>query len=137
MTEAYKEFLAKVSEDEALRARVEALDMSDPEAAVKEAIAIAAGLGLEMAPEDFVVEPEPKGELSDDELAAVAGGGASCACATGGYGGTWGDTGGKCICAMAGGGAFKSDASNYKGPFDDRDADGGCGCLGMGGGGGR
>ena len=66
----------------------------------EELIVLAKELGLKLTEEDFV---QPVAELSDDELDAVAGGFAECACAVGG-GGT-GDVNDKtCACVLLGAG---------------------------------
>lgn len=136
MTEVYQQFLAKVSEDEGLKARVEAIDISDADAAIAQAIAIAGELGIEMTPEDFVIELEERRELSDDELDAVAGGGGACGCDGGGYGDAWGNTEGKCVCVFAGAGNFQNNPSPdfdwNETPFSE--GDGSCWCVSTGAG---
>ena len=101
-----------------------------------QAIAIAGELGIEMTPEDFVIKAEERKELSDDELDAVAGGGGACACSGGGYGDSWGNTDGKCVCVLAGAGNFQN---NPTPDFDWDDTpfsegDGSCWCAGPGAG---
>ena len=91
-------------------------------------IALIKEYGVELTAEDFKA---PSGELSDDELKAVAGGG-GCGCWAGGGGG--GD-GLFCACAIIGGGDVL-DASTLairKANEQDRNV-GYCGCLGPGAG---
>lgn len=80
MNENLRAFLAQAGEDEAWRAELAKLE--DKQAAVEACLAKAAELGLTLAAEDF---DEPAGELSEDELAAVAGAG-DCMCMLGGGG---------------------------------------------------
>lgn len=85
----------------------------------EELIALAKELGIELTDADFAA---PAGEVSDDEMDAVAGG-ADCGCFVGGGGeggGQWdnkvcvcvtggggetGDGGCRCVCTVAGWGA--------------------------------
>lgn len=97
MTENMKRFLEAVSKDEELTAKVGTLGMA-------ELIALAKELGIELTEADFA---KPTGELDDDELDAVSGGGdVSCACAMGG-GGTKDSNDKTCACVLAGGGYSK------------------------------
>ena len=98
MTENMKKFLEAVSRDEALTAKVGSLGK-------EELIALAKELGITLTEADF---SEPSGELDDDELDAVAGGGdVSCACAMGG-GGTKDNSDKACVCIVCGAGYTKS-----------------------------
>lgn len=82
-----------------LKAKVEALS-KDPNATVADIIALAKEHGLEITEADFQAAPE--GELSDDELEAVAGG-AECYCAIGGGGtGTHSEHNETCACVALG-----------------------------------
>ena len=76
--------------------------------------------GFEISMDDL---KEPSGELSEDELMAIAGGG-GCACAAGGYGG--GDT---LYCWCIG---YGSGGVNEK--VDLITSKGGCACIGAGAG---
>lgn len=97
MTENMKKFLEAVSKNEELTAKVGTLGM-------EELIALAKELGIELTEADFA---KPTGELDDDELDAVSGGGdVSCACAMGG-GGTKDSNDKTCACVLAGGGYSK------------------------------
>ena len=99
MTENMKQFLEAVSRDEALTAKVGNLGK-------EELIAMAKGMGILLAEADF---SEPSGELDDDELDAVAGGGpdVSCVCPVGG-GGTKDNNDKACVCIACGAGYTKS-----------------------------
>ena len=119
MTENMKKFLEAVSQDPALGAKVSAADQDA-------LIAIAKEIAIELTDADFA---PPSGEMSDDELENVAGGG-ECYCAMGG-GGTregahgyaeqyWGGLD-VCACVLAGFG--------YYGNGKER-----CGCAFAGGG---
>ena len=89
-----KNFLTKVSEDNALTEKICQLDKEGLVAAAKE-------LGFELTEADFV---QPSGELNDDELDAVAGGG-QCVCVMGGGGSrTDGSIEMPCACVLGGGG---------------------------------
>lgn len=90
MTENLKKFLEAVSKDEALQAKVNALE-SNKETAMADIIALAKELGIELTEADFA---QPDGEISEDELAAVSGGmGSSGSC-----------TNSACWCTVGGGG---------------------------------
>lgn len=99
MTENMKKFLEAVSRDAELTAKVGSMGM-------KELLALAGELGLELTEADFT-KPAVQ-DLNDDELDVVAGGVAvSCACAMGG-GGTKDNNDRTCACVIAGGGYTKS-----------------------------
>ncbi len=121
MSENLKSFFKLASQDEALKAKAVELKDMEKEEVIKTCIALAAERGITLTEADF--EPTASadaGELSDDELDAVSGGGCgdgsmdSCICAVGGGGGgsgknkvgaTWG-----CACAAYGqGGDGKSE----------------------------
>ncbi len=128
--------MAKVSEDEELEARIRALDMSDPDAATVQVISIAKELGIELTPEDFVLDQEEIQELSDDELSAVSGGGAVCGCSGAGYGHAWSETTGKCVCIAVGEGYFKNNDEDFAWLIETKaNSDGSCVCVGAGAGG--
>ena len=82
MTENLKVFLEAVSDD---RAWLEGLsELADKGAVVDATVAKAAELGIVLTAADFE-PPADEGELSEDELATVAGGG-PCSCMIGGGG---------------------------------------------------
>ncbi|MBR4081663.1 MAG: Nif11-like leader peptide family natural product precursor [Clostridia bacterium] len=98
MSENLKKFLELISENRELAEQISA--EKDPQAI----IAKAAELGVELTEADLA---KPAEELSDDELATVAGGGdVSCACAMGG-GGTKDGNDKTCACVLAGAGYSK------------------------------
>ena len=91
MTENLKKFLEAVSKDEALKAKVNALE-SNKETVTAGVIALAKELGIELSEADFA---QPDGEISEDELGAISGGmgspgsctNSACWCTVGGGGG--------------------------------------------------
>lgn len=93
MTENLKKFLEAVSKDEALQAKVNALE-SNKETAMAGVIALAKELGIELTEADFA---QPDGEISEDELETINGGGCP----------TSGTVNNSCYCAAAGGGGGK------------------------------
>ena len=93
MTENLKKFLEAVSKDEALQAKVNALE-SNKETAMAGVIALAKELGIELTEADFA---QPDGEISEDELETINGGGCPTA----------GTVNNSCYCAAAGGGGGK------------------------------
>lgn len=111
MNENLKSFLGAVEADETWMTR---LASADREAAVELALKKAAELGMPLAAADFEA---PEGELSEDELGCVAGGGV-CFCEIGG-GGTSEDHGSDgidevCACVFGGYGTYedKKDGSS-------------------------
>ena len=82
-----------VSKDEALQAKVNALE-SNKETAMAGVIALAKELGIELTEADFA---QPDGEISEDELETINGGGCPTA----------GTVNNSCYCAAAGGGGGK------------------------------
>ena len=111
MTENLKKFLEAVSKDEALQAKVNALE-SNKETAMADIIALAKELGIELTEADFA---QPDGEISEDELETINGGGCP----------TNGTVNNSCCCAAAGGGYGKQ---------KDKDI-WGCACVAYGQGG--
>lgn len=104
MNENLKNFLNAVEADEAWMAR---LASADKGAAMELAIEKAAELNISLSAADFET---PEGELSEDELGAVAGGGV-CFCEIGG-GGTAEDHGKDgidevCACVFGGYGSYE------------------------------
>ena len=98
MTENLKLFIKKVADDPELLGRLKGID--DKDALVAACVEAARAMGLALSAEDFA----PAGDaMSEDELAAVAGGATDyrCSCVLGG-GGTedsWDDT---CACVLFG-----------------------------------
>ncbi len=106
MSENMKRFLELISKDENLKKKMMELDAMAPEKGLQETIALAKKHGIELSEADFA-EEETIGELSDDELDAVAGG--ACSCSGSGSGGCSGSggssgtsSGGGCFCPMYG-----------------------------------
>ena len=98
-----KEFLELIEQNEVLKKQVERLDAqkgSQP----SDYIALAAEYGLKLTEADF--QPAETGELSEDELDAVAGG-KYCFCAFGG-GGAGNNDEKTCACVGGGGGEWSN-----------------------------
>lgn len=95
MTENMKKFLETVSKNDELYNKFTG-------ATKEELIALAKELGIELTNTDF---EQPDGELSDDELDAVAGG-ALCACMLAGSGDDNNSNEKYCVCVAGGGGQF-------------------------------
>ena len=105
MTENLKNFLKFVENNEELKEKAKELKTETAEKAKEIAIAFAKENGFELTEEDFET---PEGELSEGELADVAGG-------------EWK----ACLCSLVGGGGGEaSDGDTY-----------GCACVGYGQGG--
>lgn len=126
MSENLKKFLELVSKDEALKQKAMACNDMEAADAVRTSIALAKEVGIELTEADFA-KKEADGELSDDELDAVTGGGTLLAC----------------FCELAGGGGG-TDANDHK-TFgcacviygqggDGRAEDSNCLCVTTGGG---
>lgn len=108
-----KKFLEEMEKNPELKAKIEELD-KDPASTPKDFIKAAAEYGVELTEEDF--QPaDVQGELTDDELDAVAGGG-NCVCAIGG-GGTEDCYHKTCACAFAGVGVGKGGHTGCTCPF--------------------
>ena len=87
-----------------LKEKVDILN-KDKNAKVADFIALAAEYGVTLTQEDFTKKPD-EGELSDEELEAVAGGG-ECLCIYGGGGeADYGHS--TCVCVIGGGGDGKN-----------------------------
>lgn len=97
MTNKAKEFLQFITLDEAGREKASKLS------GLPELLAMAREMGYELSEADF--EQSGSGEIDEDELAAVAGGG-ECACFAGG-GGTPGEVTKVCACVAVGMGLNK------------------------------
>ncbi|MBQ8639636.1 MAG: Nif11-like leader peptide family RiPP precursor [Lachnospiraceae bacterium] len=98
MTENMKNFLTKVSRDEALAEKIGKLEKP-------ELIALAKELGFELTESDFV---QPEGEISESEMDAVVGGYQPCLCVLAGIGDE-DSKGDRCACLAAGMGLSKVD----------------------------
>lgn len=108
MKQDMKEFMAKVSEDEGLRVKLEALaGLPEDEVAARMA-AIACEAGFDVSVEDFA---PAEAELDDDELNVVAGGGYACCCRQTGTG-LMDDRPVLCDCPREGTGAW-TDGSGF------------------------
>lgn len=106
MNEQKQELLQKVlQEHPEINDRLKAINADSQTEMQEKMIELLKEYGVALTAEDLKV---PSGKLSDDELAAVAGGG-GCGCPVAGGGG--GD-GLKCVCVVGGGGGIKGvDAS--------------------------
>ena len=102
MSNNMKKFLELVSKDENLKQKMLACNDMEPEKAIQAGIALAKELGIELSEADFA-EEKSCGELNDDELDAVAGGGCNCPSSGDGGGTTNGNTY-NCICGLGGAG---------------------------------
>lgn len=102
MKDNVKTFFELLSKDEALRKKVCAMTE------LEEIIALAKELEIELSEADFETRD---GELSEDELNAVAGGG-DCYCLLGG-GGTESNYDDVCACVVAGVGYYKDSFKPY------------------------
>ena len=103
MNEQVKAFLAKASEDEVLKVKLDALaDLPKDEVAEKVA-AVAREAGFDLAAEDF---HPASAELDASELDAVAGGTHACWCDWSGWG-AGGDGGDVCSCSASGSGQYE------------------------------
>ena len=91
MTDNMKKFMERISADDELAKRASKLDKA-------ELVALAKAQGLELGEADLA--PEGNGEINDDELSTVAGGG-KCTCVAGG-GGTAGEYYKACACVAMG-----------------------------------
>ena len=100
MSENMKKFLELVSKDENLKKKALAFNNMETAKAIQAVIAFAKELGIELTEADFA-KKESDGELSDDELDAVAGGG-GCGCAFGGGGDGTDNFGDDYTCACVG-----------------------------------
>lgn len=110
MTENMKKFLESVSKNEELVKKINTMTK-------EELIALAKELGIELTEADL---EKPDGELSDDEMDAVAGG-MGCYCLIGGYGEQDLNNEKDCVCVAGGGGEYKNGRCR-------------CYCVGVGGG---
>jgi len=103
MSDNMKKFLELVSKDENLKQKMQSFNDMEPEKAIQAGIALAKELGIELSEADFT-EEKSDGELNDDELDAVAGGG-DCACIAGGGGTVYDDSDHFCPCIVYGQGS--------------------------------
>ncbi len=102
MNEKLEKLSKLASEDEELRIKMQKADKG-------QIITLAKELGITLTDDDFEM---PKGVVSDDELAAVAGGG-DCYCYAGG-GGTQGEGERACACVLAGWGKHTDGSERCK-----------------------
>lgn len=100
MTENMKKFLELVSKDEALQAKLKEMEGKTQEEIQKTTMGLAAEQGIMLKEDDF--NREETGELSEDELETVVGGG-------------------KCYCAFVGGGSGETEKGSWW-----------CGCYSQG-----
>ncbi|MCR4770895.1 MAG: Nif11-like leader peptide family RiPP precursor [Oscillospiraceae bacterium] len=112
MTKNMKDFLEAASGDGELIERL--IKAETPETVIK----LAEEKGFSLTEDDVKIGEAPTGELSDDELDAVAGG-TGCGCVLGGGGGDG------CVCVFGG----CSDSPSGGGSFPDK-----CFCFLIGGG---
>ena len=99
MTDALKKFFEIVSNDEELKAKLNALIADEDAAGV---VALAASCGIELSEDELTFHAAPEThELSDDELDAVAGGWKECVCVLAGGGKADAD-GLACACVAGG-----------------------------------
>lgn len=125
MTENLKKFLEEASSDEAL---IEKFTKAETPEAI---IALAAEKGFTLTADDLKPEEASGGEVSDEELATVAGGKA-CFCAAGG-GGESGSNDHTCWCVLGGSGSgYHRHNCGYYGLKDGEENR--CFCLGYGSG---
>ena len=104
MSENMKKFMELASKDEALKKKLQALNDMEPADAIQAGIALAKELGIELTEADFD-RKKSDGELSDDELDAVAGGGGcGCPAVGGGHGTNRNNYNYDCACVVAGAG---------------------------------
>ena len=96
-----KRLLEEMEKNQELKAKIEELD-KNTESTSKDYIQVAAEYGIEIKEEDF---KPAQGELTDDELDAVAGG-EFCTCAIGGGGAATQHADNTCACVMGGGGEY-------------------------------
>ena len=103
MSDNLKKFLELVSKDENLKQKMQSFNEMEPKKAIQASIALAKELGIELSEADFV-NKKADGELSDDELDAVAGG--DCGCFAGGGGNVTDSDGTEltCVCVAVGAG---------------------------------
>ena len=111
MSENLKRFFEFVSKDEVLQEKMKALSV-DRENAVAYIIALAKEIDIELSEADFA---QPDGEISEDELETINGGGCPTA----------GTVNNSCYCAAAGGGGGKQKDNDIWG----------CACVAYGQGG--
>lgn len=116
MTNQVKEFIKKINSDQALKTKFQALVQEnqkeiDRDAFIAEKVLpLAKEAGYDLTAEDFKTDDPASGEISDTELAAVAGGGTDaddsntygCACVMYGQGGDGRIEDFNCICALGG-----------------------------------
>ena len=111
MSENMKKFLELVSKDEEMKKRMMDFNDMEIEKSIQASIVFAKELGIELTEDDFAQE-NVAGELTDEELDAVAGGG-GCGCPALGAGEgpgyscfcfAFGNGSANCVCPAVGGG---------------------------------
>ena len=109
MTDQAKEFIKKVNSDQALYEKFKALVPEDQNGIDREAfiaekiLPFAKKAGYDLTAEDFKKDAPTSGEISDSELAAVAGGDCCCVVAGGGGGvDMYDDNSYTCACVVYG-----------------------------------
>ncbi len=107
-----KKLLEEMEKNQELKAKMEELD-KNPKSTPKDYIQVAAEYGVELKEEDFKPASE-QGELTDNELDAVAGGDL-CGCFMGGGGASGGSTEATCACVMGGGGEYAGEIKDKYG----------------------
>ncbi len=130
MTEKGRLFLETVSADDALMEKFSQIRTEDRCEGIAQAVALAAELGFDVTAEDLAVTDGENRRLEEDELSAVVGGKAACACPGAGYGHSWDETEGTCVCYVGGAGQFY-----YHDDKGKEHLDGFCRCFFAGGGG--
>jgi len=100
-----KDILEQIEQNPELKAKIEKLDKT-PDSTVQDFIKAAAEYGVELTEADFTPTGS-EGELTDDELEAVAGGKSlnPCICFMGGGGESYGNEK-TCACVFGGGGEY-------------------------------
>ena len=116
MTENMKKYLELISKDEKAQKKLNEQEPASIQEAKEKIIKDAAEKGITLTEEDFA-ETADIGELSEDELDAVAGG-KKCYCAVGGGGESSYATQKTCACVVGGSGMY--DIPNQSGiPIDE------------------
>lgn len=99
-----KKLLEAMEQNAELKAKIDELDKK-PDSAINDYIQLASEYGIELKEEDFK-PADMQGEVSDEELDAVAGGD-ECYCAVGGGGTGRSNTERTCACVLFGQGDGK------------------------------
>lgn len=117
MSENMIAFLEALSKSKELQDKLNAVPFKTEEEKVQVAIAFAKDeLGMTLTEADFAKSEPKNGELSDDELDAVAGG-FSCTCPVGGVGGSEDHylvEEHTCVCVFGGAGEYSDDDGRHE-----------------------